>query len=372
MTLKYETGKTGITWFIALKNGEIIARSLTFFQLMIKLQIEAAKKGGESLASIFIDNFTKIMEYIDKAGILIMMIGDMFKDAFEYAINDLLPPLLSSFEEWKPILNDIYNQFVELASALLEIFLPVMTTIQVGVMVVINGIQVAFKALQPYITIIWKNILNFITNGLKNIKAIMDIILGVIKGDWGRVWQGMKNFLKGIFQQFLSIVRIGVVPITKFIKESLKVIKKGWKTSWNAIGDIFGNVWDGIRKVFDKTFGKIWKGIKNLFNYIKKIKEMIPSIKLPKLPSLPSIPGLAMGGIIEQAGNVIVGEKGPELLNLNKGAKVTPLTGNKAAGNTIIIDKEAFRGAFILDDYGVDKLLDRMAKRLKRQGINPV
>lgn len=44
--------------------------------------------------------------------------------------------------------------------------------------------------------------------------------------------------------------------------------------------------------------------------------------------SAPQIPLLAKGGTALEAGAAIVGEAGAELINLPKGASVTPLTGN--------------------------------------------
>ena len=41
--------------------------------------------------------------------------------------------------------------------------------------------------------------------------------------------------------------------------------------------------------------------------------------------NIPTIPYLANGGNIEQAGRVLVGERGPEILDLPGGARVTPL-----------------------------------------------
>ena len=43
------------------------------------------------------------------------------------------------------------------------------------------------------------------------------------------------------------------------------------------------------------------------------------------------IPLLAEGGDIQAAGRVIVGESGPELLDLPRGARVTPLSGSDGA-----------------------------------------
>lgn len=53
------------------------------------------------------------------------------------------------------------------------------------------------------------------------------------------------------------------------------------------------------------------------------------------------IPGLANGGTVTTAGLTLVGERGPELLSLPRGAQVTPLTGSTGGGGNITINMPA-------------------------------
>ena len=65
-------------------------------------------------------------------------------------------------------------------------------------------------------------------------------------------------------------------------------------------------------------------GINGLINGINKVTG---AVGIPSIPtfSAPQIPMLANSGMIRTAGSVIVGEKGPEILSLPQGAKVTPI-----------------------------------------------
>jgi hypothetical protein len=52
----------------------------------------------------------------------------------------------------------------------------------------------------------------------------------------------------------------------------------------------------------------------------------------------PFLPGMASGGTVTSSGMALIGENGPEILNLPRGATVTPLTGTSGGGgNTINI-----------------------------------
>jgi hypothetical protein len=73
-----------------------------------------------------------------------------------------------------------------------------------------------------------------------------------------------------------------------------------------------------------------------------------------------NMPGLAKGGTIMSGGSVLVGEKGPEILNLPAGASVKPL--DKAGGVIINISGNSFVGA-----GGVDELAQMINNSLSRQ-----
>jgi hypothetical protein len=50
---------------------------------------------------------------------------------------------------------------------------------------------------------------------------------------------------------------------------------------------------------------------------------------------IPRIPMLAEGGVITGSGSVIVGERGPEILNLPRGASVDPDISHLGNGRTV-------------------------------------
>ena len=75
-----------------------------------------------------------------------------------------------------------------------------------------------------------------------------------------------------------------------------------------------------------------------------------------------NIPGLATGGTITSAGTALVGERGPELLHLPRGAQVQPL----GAGGGVTITGNTF---YVRDDRDIEKIareLDFLQRRKDR------
>lgn len=89
----------------------------------------------------------------------------------------------------------------------------------------------------------------------------------------------------------------------------------------------------GLIFLLVKGFNQANAEIKKTMNSFGEFSNIqIPQINpnmynMPNIPNMrmPGMPGLATGGIITRAGSVLVGENGPEILNLNRGASVIPL-----------------------------------------------
>ena len=109
--------------------------------------------------------------------------------------------------------------------------------------------------------------------------------------------------------------------------------------------------------------------INAIINGAKKIANIIPGVDLDvsgaTIPQV-SIPMLAKGGVVEEAGQAIVGEAGAELLTLPKGATVEPLT------NTNNLTKEDITNAFIeaLQTVGLQVTLNPNTKNLFDEIVN--
>ncbi|MCX7570414.1 phage tail tape measure protein [Tumebacillus sp. DT12] len=80
-----------------------------------------------------------------------------------------------------------------------------------------------------------------------------------------------------------------------------------------------------------------------------------------------NVPGLATGGTITRAGLTLVGEQGPELLNLPRGSSVVPLDGSVGGlgGTTIEIHVNG-------TVYGVDDLQGLMTQAIQRTPLAPI
>lgn len=138
-----------------------------------------------------------------------------------------------------------------------------------------DWIQVAFTNIARFFSNIWNNIIGFFSNAGTNASNIWNGVVGF--------FQNIPSRIIGFFSGIGSAIS---APFTS----AFGAIKSMWN---NTIGGFGFTVPDWIPLIGGKSF------------------------KIPKL---------ATGGILSSAGTVMVGEAGPELLTLPRGAQVTPLS----------------------------------------------
>lgn len=119
----------------------------------------------------------------------------------------------------------------------------------------------------------------------------------------------------------------------------------------------------GLLLLLTKGFQAANSEIKNTVNSAGGLSNL----QLPNVNqySTTRIPGLANGGTLTSAGRVLVGERGPELLDLPQGATVTPLDNggtNNFYGDVIIPAKDIEEMKNVTDFF-------KRIKQVSRQGV---
>ena len=156
--------------------------------------------------------------------------------------------------------------------------------------------------------------------------AIIALVAGlvVLYQKWGwfhdavnNTWNWIKSHWPLLVSILLGPFGIAVVAIIK----NFDKIKSAASGVFNAVKSAFKKVADLAKHVFTFDFvGGIGRGIADWLNAHTPFGDTI-NLGFKKI----HIPALATGGTLTSSGGVLVGESGPELLNLPRGASVTPL-----------------------------------------------
>ena len=196
-----------------------------------------------------------------------------------------------------------------------------------------GAIQGFFKAAYNYATGAWKGAVSKFNSIKNSIANAFKAIPGAIKGFFSNAWRLASGAWNGAVSKFNSI-KSGIINVFRSIG--------------NAISAPFRAAFNGIRSLWNSTVGG--KGF--------DVPGWIPGIGGKSF----RIPMLANGGTLTRSGSVLVGEAGPEFLNLPAGASVTPL--NKA-GTTINMTVE-FNGV-VGDPDAVAKQIKKVLNQYERR-----
>lgn len=152
------------------------------------------------------------------------------------------------------------------------------------------------------------------------------------------MWEGISAFFVGLFEKWWAL-------FSGFWGAVFDGVAAGWRWVVDKVSGFVSFVGSLPGKIRDKARG-MFDGIKNAFksaiNWIiqrwNNFSLRIPPISVPGIGqvwggmtlSLPPLPMLAKGGTALTAGAAIVGERGPELLHMPRGATVQPLASGPA------------------------------------------
>lgn len=270
------------------------------------------------LISTFLPSIMEIVEMvlpvlIELINILLPPITDIANMILPLLIT-LIQPILELLQPIINLLNPIIelcmNLIVPLMELLEKVLPPLNEIITFLVKVTLFQLQTTFQTVSSIISNVVNVAVTYITNQFNILKSIfneiIDFIKNVFTGNWSAAFENLKTIIGKVFEGMINAVKTPVNTIIGVINGLISGVTSGINAVINSLNKLQIDVPEWVTKEFGiEAFG---------FNL--------------STVSAPQIPYLAKGGTAIEGGSAIVGEAGAELINLPKGASVTPLTGN--------------------------------------------
>lgn len=264
---------------------------------------------------------------------------------------------------WSAFGDDIVGYATRAFSALTQVVRGVWTTIR--------GIFQTFAALlRGDWGGMWDGIVTVLRGVWNTLVGIVRMGINTIRTTIGMAWQVLRNLVRGAWDGILNVIRGAWEAIVRTIRTQLTTVRTALTSAWNTIRSAVRNAWNGytdlIRNAWQAIGRNVRTGVDAVVGFVRAIPTRIANFASgafnslvnsfrgaintiigwwngldftfpgydipgpgPNIPSftigMPDIPRLATGGTVTRSGTVMVGERGPELLNLNRGAQVAPL-----------------------------------------------
>lgn len=202
----------------------------------------------------------------------------------------------------------------------------IFTAIKAAWPVIQDIISVVLEYIWPFVHDVFNKIAEFIKGVMPAIQTIITVVLYAIRDAWNVIFPLLKAIVIPIFLAISSGIKVVMDLIFGIIRIALDLISGHWGDAWKALKtmvvNIWGDIWGGIKGFINLIIG----GINAMINGLNKLH-----IKMPDALggatigfNIPHIPALAKGTDWWKGGTALVGEVGPELVNLPRGSQVVP------------------------------------------------
>lgn len=379
------------------KGGPRMADAIRRGTLNLEDLAGIAEESGGAVGETFeatLDPIDKADQAMNNAKLVMASVGESIQVAllpfFEQAID-----ALTRFKGWFDSLDEGQKQTIltiALVVAAIGPFLVILGTLMGSITKVATGIrtlQSVFSAMKlafaanPFVLVIAGIALliaGFVL-AYNKCKWFRDGVNKFFKGikDVGKsVFDFLKNHIGGVFDgimaNFNNFASAGKRIFNGFIDFITGVFSGNWSKAWKGVVNIFGGIFDGIAAMVKAP-------INSVIGLINSFLGHLGTIKIPKwIPkwggktfSIGKIPYLAKGGHLIN-GQAIVGEAGPELLNVGNGkTTVTPLTDaekkNKSQASNISVEQHNHFGNVDANNPSELDRLNRKMEQASKQAI---
>lgn len=337
--------KAGIEgWSAAGKLALVVAQ---FIATGVQAAIAGAKMAAQFIANIVKSGISAVVTAGQFVASLIPAIISFIADALTAAAT-AIPAILAGFGAWIVSAAGVAIANIAAFWPIYLIILAIAAVVAIVIIVIKN----------------WGNIMSWFGQLFSKIGTLIHIqlaVLGVLFQQIGtivhNVFSAIGNFIGGffsglgtkihnalafagaLFSAFGDIANTTVTNIVSwfenfpgqvlaFIQNFISSAVSKFQGLWNQLisdaKSILGGLGSAISGVFKGAINLLITGINFIIDQIDKISVNTPFGHVGF--SIPHIPFLAMGGIITAPGLAVVGEAGPELVQLPTGASVAPLT----------------------------------------------
>ena len=300
-------------------------------------------------------------------------VGDILSGVW----NSIIKPMWDAFMEVLFTLWGVYNDNIgnilklweTFSQALKKVWDSIVKPVWDAVMDAIKQVWGVFQEYMPEIQRIVDEVFGMIQSLWETVlKPALDAIGGFLQNVLLPIWDtvftyGILPAVETVFDTIISLWDNSLKPIFQGIIDFLGGVFTGdWERIWNGLSSIFGGVWEGLKALAKAPLNFIIKMLNKVIGGLNKLQvpDWVPLIG-GKGINIPKIPELWKGSNFTIGGPTLVGEQGPELVNMPRGASVMPAHKTRSVlegvGRTEVVGRQTANIYVELDGRTITKVV---------------
>lgn len=289
---------------------------------------------GEDTVKAGVD-FKDTLDQLERTvgGLITQAIGPMLPiiNGLMQEFIKILPPLMAFIgplvEKLTPVITTLIDRLLPVFLKLFDALLPILDPLIALFLIFVDDILIPFiDLLIPIIDDLLPPMIALFNDLLPIIRPILAIFMELTKA--------VLPILVEIFKALMPLIEPVIKLFTRLFDIVMPLVE--------GIGKVAGGVVDVISKI-GGGIGKAVSFVGGLFGG-------------------KNVPEMAVGT------NYVPQDM---LAFVHQGEAIVPTAYNQASDKGVTFERGAFDGALITDDYGVDRIVDRVTQRLKLQGVTP-
>lgn len=292
---------------------------------------------------------------LDSVSSIIPLLSDVVSSVIPVIIElfqQLLPVIVELVQTVLPVATELLSKLMPIVSTLLSFITPILSVVIQLLSPLLELVMAILSPLLDLLNVILVPLTEILTTILVPLISILEAIIVPMTSMVNAILPYAVEILSALIPPLLDIINVCLTPLFALLVTIFDWLSTAGVEAWNWIEGFVSFVTDAIGNRITKVFtdfkgavAAVWDALKASFKdgvnfWINAINTLINGANAIQPPawlskatgiegvSLPTIPMLAEGGNIEAAGRVLVGENGPEFLDLPRGAKVSPLDSN--------------------------------------------
>ena len=305
---------------IGIKNGlTAIAAATT--------GVEAASLSGLSIAQLAATATTGVMTAATTAlgAAMAFVTSPIF--LVVAAIGAVIAIGVLLYKNWDTVCGFMKTAWQGVKDAFVNIWTGIKTAFSAGV----NWLKTNIKSIVLFIINPFAGIFSYLYTNFEGFRTFVNGIGTSVQTTFQNLWNGIvsvfsgvASWFGGVFTSAWNMVMTAFSGVVGFFQGIWETIKSMFTSIGTSIAEGISGAFKAVINGVIRFAGNLINGFVNSINTAIGIINKIPGVSITKLRSV-NLPMLANGGNITRPGDVIVGERGPEMLHLPKGASVEPL-----------------------------------------------
>jgi TP901 family phage tail tape measure protein len=262
-----------------------------------------------------------------------------------------------------------------------------------GIIAAVTWIITHWEELTEFFSNLWEGISETFSTAWEGIKGALSTVWDGIKNTAGSVWDGVKNTvnnvwagvesnmkttwagikaaLRGDWDEVHDIAKESWDKVATAISDVWAAIRSTAETAWNGITEFLSGIWDGIWDTAKEVWGKIAGFFSGVWNFITGKGQELPEGLTKEAVEAAAAQVDTADWQSDVQGDFSLpepeGDFGTQSLN-NFSNDLNDLAASIGGQKSIILNADIHDNK-ISDDYDIDRIGDRLVRRLQIVGV---